>query len=217
VSLRNADGRPERRRGTVTAIAAVALVVGAGAAAFVTTYDTSDPVDARAPVAVTSDARHRFTDLGQLVAASDLVLTGRVVSSEPGRIFGNPGAAAASSAIRSHVLTLRVEAVLANKDEQAGSDTVVLVEEEATLTDGSPVVVDGMRPSRTGDRGLWFLVASNDAEFPGYTLVNAQGRYVETPTGRLRGGDRSDPLVRSLERMGSGRLADAVATRAHAG
>jgi hypothetical protein len=63
----------------------------------------------------------------------------------------------------------------------------------------------------------WFLVASLDPEFPGYTVVNAQGRYVETPTGRLRGGDRSDALVRSLERMGSRRLAEAVAARAHPG
>jgi hypothetical protein len=93
---------------------------------------------------------------------------------------------------------------------------MVLVEEEAALTDGSPIVVDGMRAGRVGDRGVWFLVASNDAEFPGYTVVNSQGRYVETATGRLLGGDPSDPLVRSIERMGRRGLAEAIAAHANA-
>jgi hypothetical protein len=197
-------------------VVALALVVGAGAAGFAVAYDSPDPLDSRARVAVTSDARHRFSDLGQLVAASDLILAGRVVSSESGRVFGSPGAAAKSSAIRSHVLTLQVDGVLAGRGAPAVSSAVVLVEEEASLTDGSPIVVDGMRATRVGDRGVWFLVASNDAEFPGYTIVNSQGRYVETPTGRLRGGDPSDPLVRSLERMGSRGLTEAIAAGANA-
>jgi hypothetical protein len=195
---------------------AVALVVGAGAAGFAVAFDTHEPVDPPARVAVDSDARHRFSDLAQLVSASDLILAGRVVSSEAGRVFGNPGTAADSSAIRSHVLTLQVDGVLAGRGAPAASSAVVLVEEEASLTDGSPIVVDGMRATRVGDRGLWFLVASNDPEFPGYTIVNSQGRYVETPTGRLVGGDPSDPLVRSLERMGGRGLAEAIAAHTSA-
>jgi hypothetical protein len=71
-----------------------------------------------------------------------------------------------------------------------------------------------MRATRIGDRGVWFLVASFDADFSGYTIVNSQGRYVETPTGRLVGGDPSDPFVRSFERMGSRGRAEAIVAHA---
>ena len=78
-----------------------------------------------------------------------------MIADEDGRTFGNPNAAAraAPSAIRSHVLTLRVERVLSGRDDIANpnapnSDVVVLVEEEYALGDGTPVRVDGMRRGR---------------------------------------------------------------------
>jgi hypothetical protein len=166
-------------------------------------------------VALTSSARHRFAGLGQLVGASDLVVVGRVIADEDGRTFGNPGAArsGAPSAIRSHVLTLRVDRVLTDADATADHapdpNAVVLVEEEYALGDGTPVRVDGMRRGRTGDRGVWFLTASTDPDFPAYALVNAQGRYLFA-RGDVRGGDRTDSLVRSVERMNQTQLQDAV-------
>ncbi len=160
------------------------------------------------PVALTSSARHRFSTLGQLVAASDLIVVGRIVAEESGRLFGGVAGSADelgsavgdATAIRSHVLTLEVDEVLAGSTP-AGSTPIVLVEEEATLADGTPVVVDGMRAGRVGDRGVWFLVAGPDPDFPGYALVNAQGRYLMAG-GALRGGDRADALVREVATLG---------------
>ena len=91
---------------------------------------------------VTSDSRHRFTELAQLVAASDLVVSGRVLAVEPGRTFGAVDAHgdAAPNAIRSRVVTLEVRDVIAAKAAvpAPAPGTVVLVEEEATLLDRHP-------------------------------------------------------------------------------
>ena len=140
--------------------------------------------------------------------ASDLVVVGRVVADEKGRVFGAK-AAGQSAAIRSHVLTLEIDDVLKGATTSSGAQPVVLVEEEHSLTDGTPVAVDGMRRSQVGDRGVWFLVASGDPEFPGYALVNSQGRYLYEH-GKLRGGDRSDRLVRSIEAMEPAAFRDAI-------
>ena len=99
--------------------------------------------------------------------------------------------------------------------------SVVLVEEESELLDGTPIVVDGARPTKVGDAGIWFLAASRDPEFPGFTVVNSQGRYLlnhaeSDVDGSLVGGDRSDALVRRLEGLGLKGLAAEVAARAHA-
>jgi hypothetical protein len=138
------------------------------------------------------------------VDASDLVVRGRVVAAEAGRVFG-----AGSAAIRSHVLTVRVDKVLTGT-QPARAGAVVLVEEEAELADGTAIEVDGMRASRIGDDGIWFLVASNDPEFPGYAVVNSQGRYLRGDGTALRGGDASDALVGELAPLGTRGLADAV-------
>ena len=163
-------------------------------------------------VALTSSARHQFTDVGALVGASDLVVVGRVIADEDGRTFGTPSGAdsAAPAAIRSHVLTLRVERVLAGAEPSSDPNAVVLVEEEYSLGDGTPVRVDGMRRGRVGDRGVWFLTASSDPEFPAYALVGAQGRYLFA-RGDLRGGDGTDRLVRAVERMGPTQLQAVIA------
>jgi hypothetical protein len=162
-------------------------------------------------VALTSSTRHQFADVGELVGASDLVVVGRVIADEDGRTFGNPSGtdSAAPAAIRSHVLTLRVERVLAGAEPSTDPNAVVLVEEEYALGDGTPLRVDGMRRGRMGDRGVWFLTASTDPDFPAYALVNAQGRYLFA-RGGVRGGDGTDALVRSMERLRPNQLQDAV-------
>lgn len=114
------------------------------------------------------------------------------------------------AAIRSRVLTVEVERVLgrgaagsvAGADPAVPEGTVVLVEEEHALADGARLVVDGMRPGRVGDRGVWFLVAGGDPDFPAYALVNAQGRCLFAGRDALVGGDRSDALVRRIEGRG---------------
>jgi hypothetical protein len=193
-----------------TAIAVGALVIVA-AVIFGLTYDRSDAPapDRAAPdrvVDLDSDARHRFADLDELLDASDLVVSGRVVAAEPGRLFGDGDAT-----IRSHVLTLRVDSVLAGaRGGASGEGTVVLVEEEAEAVDGTPVRVDGMRAGRIGDDGIWFLAASGDPDFPGYAVVNSQGRYLVGSDGTLEGGDASDALVQVLGVLDRAELARQV-------
>ena len=92
-------------------------------------------------------------------------------------------------------------------------DAVVLVEEEYALVDGTPVRVDGMRRGQVGDRGVWFLAASGDPEFPAYAIVNAQGRFLFGARG-VRGGDRSDAFVHEVERLDPMQLRDAIAAAA---
>jgi len=157
---------------------------------------------------VTSSARHQFRDVPQLLAASDLVVVGEVVADESGRVFGGTQADGGRAGIRSHVLTLEVERVLVGGPTAPPAGAVALVEEEHSLVDGTRLVVDGMRAGRVGDRGIWFLVAGGDPEFPAFALVNSQGRYLYAADGRLTGGDPADALVRDVQALGAGALLD---------
>ena len=219
------DGRWSSRRVHLIGVAAVLLI---GALFFVIggglpSNGDDDESGSTEPVAVTSDTRHRFATLAELAASADLAVAGRVVAIEPGRTFGAVDASGRASdrAVQSQVVTIEVEDVVARADAVAPPQpgTLVLVEEEAGLVDGTPITIDGARPVRVGDAGIWFLNASTDPEFPGFTVVNSQGRYLltgvrgtDTPLrGPLRGADRSDELVRELEALGFAGLADATA------
>ena len=222
--MATADRLKSRR---VHVVGALAVVLLAGVVFAVGRDDGASRESRRErdAVAVTSSTRHQFTDLEGLLAASDLVVMGRAIAAEPGRTFGgvDDEGAASADAIRSRVLTVEVRTVLLSRDP--GTDppagAVVLVEEEAALLDGTPIVVDGARRTKVGDAGIWFLAASRDPEFPGFTVVNSQGRYLlnhpeSEVDGSLRGGDRSDAFVRRLEALGLEGLAAEVAARAHA-
>jgi hypothetical protein len=205
------------RRGFI----AIAALVVTAAVIFGLTYDGSKQPTATATsvpdktTTIVSDTRHRFGSLAELVRASDLVVSGRIVAAEAGRVFGGEVAGSSPAAIRSHVLTVQVDSILAGAHAEGPDDAdagdAVLVEEEAELTDGTPIAVDGMRAGRVGDDGIWFLVASRDPEFPGYAVVNSQGRYLRDAGGALHGGDTSDGLVQELAHGGPTELADAVA------
>ena len=205
-----AERPPHLRRASWISAAALTVVAVIVFAVSYRPGDSAGPVAARRPVELTSSARHRFTTVEQLVAASDLVVEGHTVTTEAGRIFGDGGnrASGETSAIRSRITTVQVDAVLSG----TSADSTVLVEEEAELADGTPVRVDGMRAGEVGDRGVWFLVASQDPDFPGYVVTNAQGRYLRGPGDSLRGGDRTDELVRDVERAGLTALRGAVET-----
>ena len=176
-------------------------------------------------VVVTSDTRHRFTDLDG---------DGRRHRSRRGRTRGGGGAGPrrsvvsttrvtpAANAIRSQVVTVEVEDVDraprrgraaggGHRDPDRGGGRRSL--------DGTPITVDGA--SRAGwatpASGSWS--ASADPEFPGFTVVNSQGRYLlERPdaaagaalAGPVRGSDRTDDLVRRLQALGFAGLADAA-------
>jgi hypothetical protein len=193
-------------------VVSVAVLAVVGGLAVALTYDSPSHSATRDTVPLVSTARHQYDDLDGLVGASDLVVVGRVIADEDGRLFGDPNASGsdrATAAIRSHVLTLRVDQVLVGGTRPVDRGTVALVEEEYALADGRPVRVDGMRRGRVGDRGVWFLTASGDPEFPAYALVNAQGRYLFGANG-VRGGDRSDAFVGTVERLDAAALQDAV-------
>lgn len=200
-------GRRDRGLRLVGPLVAAAVTIAAGLA--VAGRDGASvpaEVERRAeaepePVAVSSDAP-RVTTLDELVAASDVVVQGRVAEIRRGRAFGEPG----GRTIVSRLVTLRVETVLAGASPTTGA---VLVEEEGWLDDGSPLVVDGLRPTEEGDSGVWFLTAGGDPDVPAYVVVGPQGRYL-AEGGRLAGATGGDPLVSELASLGSDGLADAV-------
>lgn len=219
-----AGARRVPRRWLAVPVVAVALAVGVTVAlvtgggpdrgSVVPSTGTSgdDPADAApAPVEVVSDAP-RYTSLDDLVAASDLVVEGEVVSSVEGRWFGAPagdagaGAGAGGQRILSRLVTIRIERVLTGEAPSTGT---VLVEEEGWTADGAPLVVDGLAAAAVGDRGVWFLVDGGDPEVGAYVLVNAQGRYLER-AGRLEGAAGEDQLVAELSARSSDALASAV-------
>ena len=145
-----------------------------------------------APVEVSSDAP-RLTTLDQLVDASDVVVRGVVTDTQRGRWFGD---GSNGPRIRSRLVTLRVDRVLAGTGVEPGS--TVLVEEEGWTEEGAPLVVDGAAPSADGDDGIWFLVDPGDATTGARIVVNAEGRYLVGPGGTVVGAEGGDPLVADL-------------------
>lgn len=184
----------------VVAVAAgvVAALGGAGASA-----PDDPPTTTAATLAVASDAP-RFGSIAELVAASDAVVVGEVVSTARGRTFGEGQGAT----LTSRLVRLRVDEVLAGP--LAADMGVLLVEEEGWSADGAELVVDGAPPSRTGDAGVWFLVDTGDATSGSWIVVNAQGRYLADGD-RLVGADLDDPLIARIEAGGLDRVRNEVA------
>jgi hypothetical protein len=141
------------------------------------------------------------TTLDDLVAASDLVVVATVADVTDGRQISAP--ADPDAAILTRLLVLDVSDVLAGA---ASSD--VLVEEPATLADGTPVVVDGVEPIDVGDEAMWFLVGGDAETMPYFAVVNRQGRY--TVIGDTLEPASDDPLSRSLAGLGLDELSDRV-------
>lgn len=187
----------------VVGLIAVGAVVAAATRGGDGTGDAGPAPAASDPdaVAIASDAP-RLGTLAELTAAADVVVRGEVVATERGRWFG--AGEGGSTRLQSRFVTLRVDEVLAGDPPAAGT---VLVEEEGWLDDGAPVVVDGAAPSRTGDRGVWFLVDGGDPEVGAYVVVGAQGRYLQGDGGETIGADGDDPLVAELTRRGLDDLA----------
>ena len=185
----------------VAGILAVVLVAGGGAeeppAAETTTTATPEPVR------IESDSP-TYATLDELLAATDLVVRARVTSTERGRVFGEPGE---ETALESRLVALEVTETLRG----AAPPAEILVEEEGWLLDGSPLIVDGLVPSATGDDAIWFLVdPSEDPQEPTpFVTTNAQGRYLVVD-GALVGADDPDPLVAELTALTPDELEDAV-------
>ncbi|QYG92177.1 hypothetical protein HC251_06800 [Iamia sp. SCSIO 61187] len=186
----------------VAAILAVVLVGGGGSGGDPdprSTTSTSVPE----PVEISSDSP-TYATLGELLAASDLVVRARVTSTERGRVFGEPGQ---DTALESRLVALEVTEVLRGPEPPPE----FLVEEEGWLLDGSPLIVDGLVPSAEGDDAIWFLVDPSATEPAPFVTVNAQGRYL-VDGDALRGAEGADPLVTRIEALGAEGLEEAVRT-----
>ncbi len=149
------------------------------------------------PLAIDATSAYQFVSVGELVSASDAVVRATVVAVERGRLVGGPGA----GGVVSRRVTLRIDELLAGD-----ASSTVLVEEEGWLADGTPIVVNGVVPSRRGDAGIWFLDALADPDLPAYLVVNSQGRFLQQGAS-LHGGDQRDPLVRELQTLAPDELA----------
>lgn len=201
------EGPPRRRSRWLPAAAVVVAVVGGVVAWRATAEDPEPSVADLAPVEVTSDAPRR-SSLAELADAADLVVRAQVVGTDRGRLFGDPGSAAA---IESRVVTLQVTRVLrAGPDADAPlAGDRVLVEEEGWTGDGAPLVVDGLAPSAAGDDAIWFLTSVGTAEEARYVVVSAEGRYL-VEGDALTGAAGDDPLVAELAGLGATALEAAV-------
>lgn len=190
----------------VAAVLAVVLVAGGGGSSSGedagegeadATTSTPPPVD------ISSDSP-TYATLDELLAATDLVVRARVTSTERGRVFGEPGE---ETALESRLVALEVTEVLRGPEPPPE----ILVEEEGWLLDGSPLIVDGLVPSATGDDAIWFLVDPSDdpQEATPFVTTNAQGRYIVVDD-QLIGPDGDDPLVARIESMGPSGLEAAI-------
>jgi hypothetical protein len=153
------------------------------------------------------------TSLDALVDGSDVVVLARAVAVNEGRLFA---ADSGPSGVRSHLVVLEVGAVLAG--ELDGS--TLTLEEEATTDDGRQLVVDGLRPTRLGDQGIFFLERSTDSSTPYYATVSTAGRYLRRSTDdnddSLEGAALAGPLAKRIAAMGGRALTDAIVERARA-
>lgn len=122
------------------------------------------------PVAVSASGQ-RFVTSADLAMAADVIVEGRIVGFDQGRVITDPANPEAGFTTRLFQLD-----VISEFGPPAGSQ--LIIEQEAALLDGSPMVVNGLTPNQVGDVGFWFLVAGNEEEFPYLALVNEQGRML---------------------------------------
>ncbi len=170
----------------------------AGVAVIVASLRSGD--DDPAAIELASSAAD-FSSVDDLVAASDLVVVATVTDIADGRQITAP--ADPDAAVVTRLLVLEVSDVL------AGSiDGDVIVEEPATLGDGTPVVVDGIESLDVGGEAVWFLVGGDAETMPYYAVVNRQGRYAIA--GDTLQPASVDPLSTRLAALGLDRLADEV-------
>ena len=155
-----------RSRWLEVLLVTVPLLVGLGWWVVSATRDEGQPE----PLAVDAAGPH-FATLDELVAASDLVVAGEVVSVGEGRTITDPSDP--SAGIRTRLVTIAVTEPLVGDPPEP-----LVLEEEAALLDGTPIVVNGVAPSKVGDEGIYFLVGGTTTDAPYHALINEQGRYL---------------------------------------
>jgi hypothetical protein len=187
-----------KRRWWEVGALAVPLLIGAGwLGVLVVSGGDSDPD----PVAIEA-AGPTFGSLAELVGASDLVVVAEVTGIAEGRTITDPSDP--SAGIRTRLVTVDVVRAVVGS-----APSVLVIEEEAELLDGTPILVNGVESSRRNDRGVYFLVAGGDPDAPYHALVNEQGRYLIDGSRLRPSGD--DPLSAQLAALGLDALLAAIA------
>lgn len=187
-----------RRRQWVALLPVIPLAVGAVVVGVNLLGDDRDDPE---PMAISSSAPV-FATLDELVAASDSVVVASVTDIGDGRTITAPGDP--ESGIRTRLVTLDVSDILAGE-----APDPLVVEEAVALTDGTPVVVDGVQPLAEGDVAVWFLVSGHGEAMPYYAVVNRQGRYrVNGDT--LVAASEDDPLSRRVAALGLAALVERI-------
>ena len=188
--------------------AALVVIAFASAITFAIVRSTEDPT--RSDVVVHT-AGPKIGSLDELVDNSEVVVIARAVAVTDGRVFASDPA---SEGVRSHLVRLEIGAVLAGS---APSPTLTL-EEEASNSDGRMLLIDGLRPTQSGDQGFFFLTPNPDPSLPYFATVSTLGRYLRSNTKRgadqLIGARDAGPLAATIAEMGGRRLTDAVIARA---
>ena len=180
--------------GALLLVVPVAAVVWFGANAMSSGH--AAPTAARAsapePLAVQATGGPRFSRLADLVAGSDLIVTGQVESTERGRLVGDPN----EGGVVSRFVTVRIDDVLKGAPGERLAN--VVIEEEGWLSDGTAIAVNGLAPCAEEDTGVWFLDRIDTGDGPTYVVVNEQGRYLHRD-GHTVGADTNDALITKIE------------------
>jgi hypothetical protein len=188
--------RPRRFASTAALLLVVPVAAALWFGANVMSSGHAAPTAASAsepePLAVAATGGPHFSTLADLVAGSDLIVTGRVESTERGRLVGDPN----GGGVVSRFVTVRIDEVLKGAPGERLAN--VLVEEEGWLPDGAAIAVNGLAPSAEEDAGVWFLDRIDTGDGPTYVVVNEQGRYLDRAGGTV-GADTTDALVANIE------------------
>lgn len=118
----------------------------------------------------------QFSALDELVAAADVIVEGQIVAVDDGRAITDP--ADPTTGFTTALFQLDVE-----RSFRGGDVASLIVEQEAALLDGTPIVVNGVEANKIGDSGFWFLVRGDDEAFPYVALVNEQARLLVDGSG----------------------------------
>ncbi|MEM1333016.1 MAG: hypothetical protein AAGG08_06105 [Actinomycetota bacterium] len=194
-AVANSGGTGRWRRFVVP----LAVVAAVGAFALVSLRGgDADPE----PVAIEA-AGSRFDTIAEMTVASDLVVEGVIVSADDGRRITDPADPEAGLVTRLYQLEIR--------EVFRGDDLeFALVEQEDTLLDGTPIVVNGLTPHQVGDAGFWFLVLGDSEEFPFSAVVNEQGRLLLSAADTIQ-----TPLIDGI--VDADELREALRTNARSG
>jgi hypothetical protein len=179
------------RRWARLALLAVPVAAAASVAVWMLSDGGSSPSE-EPPLQVTAD-EPSYATIDELVAASDLIVTGTVVAVDDGRAITDPSDPEAG--IRTRLASIGIDSVLVGEH-----GNTVIVEQEAALLDGTPIEVNGVSALAEGQSGLYFLVAGEGDEFPYHALVNRQGRF-DVDGDALVAAAPGDPLAERIEAM----------------